>query len=167
MHTGLETFFRDAATAADAFDAWAKKASPSAKADHICYKCGSAMEFERLRAMFEASSAYVYQSVIAGRRIAIIKLTMPLATSLGDIWFLELSDQKPDGSQVSGFDHIEVYPLAGTMDELAAALAEKGTVFEKVVRPHHTTYDAKINGEFKVRLEPEQLIAKITAEEMV
>jgi hypothetical protein len=85
---------------------------------------------------------------------------------LGDIWFLELSDQKPDGSQKSGFDHIEIYPTTGTVQDLANDLESKGVQLRKVERPHHTTIDGHLPGGFLIRLEPEALIEKIKTTEM-
>jgi hypothetical protein len=166
MFTSTPQFFAAARPFVASFDSWVAETRPAATADHLCYKCADAAEFEAIRALFEAESAYLYQSLISRRRIAIIKFRAPVPTALGDIWFLELSDQKLDGSQTSGFDHIEIFPASGTVESLAAALEAKGTAFEKVVRPHHTTYDAIIDGDFKVRLEPERLIEKIAAEEL-
>ena len=120
-----------------------------------------------MRKMFETASTFVYQSIISKRRIAIVKFVVPIQTALGAIWFLELSDQKPDGSQTSGFDHIEIYPKAGSMEDLADGLNSKGFVLEKIERPHHTTFDGFIMGDFKVRLEPEALVEKIKREEML
>lgn len=161
----LESFFTESQSSVEAFNAWAEKSKPAAKADHICFKCADAAEFERLRMMLEMQSTFVYQSIISKRRISVIKFLQPIQTALGEIWFLELADQKPDSSQVSGFDHIEIYPTSGTYEELAQQLSTTVT-FDKVVRPHHTTYDAKIFGEFKVRLEEEPLVDKIKREEM-
>lgn len=158
----LVEFFALADRAVVTFSQWSIRTNPAARADHLCYKCGSTEEFEKVRRLFELESEFIYQSMIAGRRIAVIKMHRSFATPLGQISLLELSDQKPDGSQTSGFDHIEIYPLSGTMDELAETLGG----FEKVVRPHHSTYDAKVEGEFKVRLEEEPLLAKIKREEM-
>ncbi len=166
MFTSTDQFFLACRPFVRLFDVWATSVAPNATADHLCYKCGSPREFEALRSLFEGESAYLYQSLISRRRIAVIKFLRPVTTALGDIWFMELSDQKPDGGQVSGFDHIEIYPTSGTVEALAAALEAKGTAFEKVFRPHHTTYDAVIGGTFKVRLEPEALIQKIAATEM-
>lgn len=163
----MEQFFSESAPFIALFDGWVRCMAPPATADHICYKCGDTAEFEALRAMFEAAGASLYQSTISKRRIAVVKFLAPIATALGNIHFLELSDQKPDGSQTSGFDHIEIYPNAGSMDALATQLEAAGTNFEKVFRPHHTTYDAVIGGAFKVRLEPEALIKKIIAEELL
>ena len=61
--------------------------------DHICYKCESKESFETLRALFEAESEYMYQSIISGRRIAVIRFKESIQTSVGPIYFLELSDQ--------------------------------------------------------------------------
>ena len=162
----LSDFFARAQVIVTDFNAWAGEFNPRAGADHICYKCWSSQEFEQMRAMFEGESKFIYQSIISERRIAIVAFKKPIVTALGEIWHLELSDQKPDGSQVSGFDHIEIYPVEGTMDELAAQIEASGFALEKVERPHHTTYDGRLGEHFKVRLEPEALITKIKAEEM-
>lgn len=165
MHS-LTDFLTQAEQIVTDFDVWVGKFQPRAVADHICYKCESSLEFEQMRAMFEGESTFIYQSIISGRRIAIVAFKKPIVTALGEIWYLELSDQKPDGSQVSGFDHIEIYPVEGTMDELAAQIEASGFALEKVERPHHTTYDGRLGDHSKVRLEPEALITKIKSEEM-
>lgn len=167
MMESTTSFFAEAARSVVIFDAWVGRHSPVAIADHICYKCGSAEEFECIRRLFESESAYIYQSIISSRRIAIIKFLKPIPTTLGDIWFLELSDQKSDGSQKSEFDHIEIYPMAGSMEGLAEDLGSKGVVIEKIVRPHHTTFDVIVEGGFKVRIEPESLVTKIVRDEMI
>lgn len=166
MFQSLDQFFQRARESVVAFDAWVLTFVPAAVADHLCYKCSSRDEFEAIRTLFETNSAFVYQSIISRRRIAIIKFLTPIPSALGDIWFLELSDQKPDNSQESGFDHVEMYPTSGAMDELAADLEKKGAIVEKVVRPHHTTYDVVVEGTFKVRIEPDALIEKIGRVEM-
>jgi predicted metalloenzyme YecM len=165
--TSLREFFVASEESVLAFNNWANAHPSTAKADHICYKCGDATEFEHLRSLFEKESAFLYQSIISARRIAIIKFLTPIETSLGPISILELSDQKPDGSQQSGFDHIEIYPTEGSLDDLVATLEQTGTSFEKVTRPHHTTFDAKIFNDFKVRLESEPLLEKIKREEFI
>lgn len=166
MYKHLEEFFLAAQTDIALFNVWVAKIQPVAYADHICYKCGDRKEYEDLRAFFESYSSFVYQSIISARRIAIMKFATPITTKLGDIWYLELSDQKPDGSQMSGFDHIEIYPKIGSLDDLALQLERQGIVLEKSIRPHHTTYDAVLSASFKVRLEPDALIDKIKREEM-
>lgn len=135
-------------------------------ADHIGYKCGSTAEFEKMRAAMETVSDFVYQSIISKRRIAVIKFTSPLQTICGPIAYLELSDQKPDGSQRSGFDHIEFFPKSRTPEKMAEFLRGKGVVVQKADRPHHVTYDFTLPSGFKVRIEPEPLMAKIVREEI-
>lgn len=166
MFSSVERFLATADPFVQIFNAWCERMRPAATADHLCYKCSSSDEFESVRHILESSSSFVYQSIISERRIAIIKFLQPIPTALGPIWFLELSDQKPDGSQKSEFDHIEIYPTSGTMDELATLLESQGEIPEKIVRPHHTTYDIFLKESFKVRLEPDALVGKIKREEM-
>lgn len=134
--------------------------------DHLGYKCATHKEFETLRKIFEVNSFYIYQSIISERRIAIIRLLVPIKTPCGDIWYIELSDQKPDNSFVSGFEHIEVYPRNKNIEELVKFLQEKNIRVEKIEKPHHTTWDFFVE-EFKVRIEPCILIEKIKKEEML
>lgn len=134
--------------------------------DHICYKCSSSEEFEHMRQFFEKDRTYMYQSFISGRRVAIIKLPHNIGTHLNYIRYLELSDQKPDGSQVSGFDHIEIYPDVGTVESLVQELSKNNAHFQIRNRTHHTTYDTTLEGGLKIRIERECLIEKIKREEM-
>lgn len=166
MTISLERFIADSGPWIAGFNAWVKQMHPPACVDHICWKCASSEEFEAWRAVFESVSPFIYQSLIAGRRIAVIALPQRIMTDLGEIRFLELSDQKPDGSQKSGFDHLEIYPTHGSASALCDVLTEQGMIFEKIVRPHHTTYDARIEGGPLMRLEDEPLIEKIKREEM-
>ena len=164
----IEQFYSEAGHKIPAFDAFTKKhaLTQRTRADHICYKCGSCKSFERLRGMLEEHSAYLYQSVISQRRIAYIKFKQPIKTALGPIIYLELSDQKPDGSQIEGFDHIEVYPTSISYEELVGELSAT----EKVVhieRPHHTTDDIELPNGFTFRCTAGPLIEKITREEMI
>lgn len=163
----VTSFFQQAEPYLQAFRAWVSQYSPQAQADHICFKCVDATEFEEIRRMFESESVFIYQSIVSKRRIALIKFNPPLETGLGAVSLLELSDQKPDNSQTSGFDHIEIYPLHGTMEEFVADLELKGAMFNKIIRPHHTTFDATILDEFKIRIEPEALMAKVKEEEII
>ncbi len=163
--TDFDGFIRAAQPCVDAFKRWAGCFNPVIWVDHISYKCGDAREYVRMRSILESGSAYMYQSIISGRRIALLKLRAPLVTNFGDIWFVELSSQKADGSQVSGFDHIEVYPaMAGDVDSVVAKLRDSGFYLAKVVRPHHTTHDAALSEGLEVRLEEGRLIDKIKKE---
>ncbi len=163
-------FFADAERFITLFDKFAQKhcLKGRAQADHLCYKCGSRESFERLRTLFETESEYIYQSIISKRPIAYIKCKTGIATSLGTIHFLELSDQKPDGSQQDGFDHIEAYPVGWSYDDMVREL-EKTERVVKVERPHHTTHDVEIGeGEgFLFRCTRGPLLEKIKDGEMI
>ncbi len=137
-----------------------------AEVDHICYKCGGKEEFEAERAMLEKESNFVFQSMISDRRIAVIRLKEGLDTALGAVRFVELSDQKPDGSQLSGFDHIEIVPKGISYDELVKKIKDGGEEVTEVKRPHHTTHDLNIGGWFGVKISHGSLIEKIRSEEM-
>jgi len=166
MIKNLEEFFIEAGKYMAWFNLWAEKYLPTAKADHLGYKCADSAEFEALRALLENHSTFVYQSIVSKRRDAIIKFLAPLPSVLGEVFYFELADQKPDGSQTSGFDHIEIYPTSGSVEDLVNELATKGMVLEKIERPHHVTFDGVIADNFKVRLEAEALIEKIKAKEI-
>lgn len=165
MYKNFDEFIQASKESIDLFNSWVGTHRLSAVADHICYKCSSSEEFESMRELLESHSLFMYQSIISQRRIAVIKLLRSISSALGDIWYLELADQKPDGSQTSGFDHIEIYPT-DSLDALVISLETQGIELKKVARPHHTTFDIAIGGNFKVRLEQELLIEKIKREEM-
>ena len=165
----IEAFHRDAQRYLDLFNAFAVKhtlVGSGARSDHICYKCGSYQSFESMRSTLERNSAYIYQSIISGRRIAIVRLKIGLWTSLGSIDFVELSDQKPDNSQRDGFDHIEVYSLQNSYEMFVKHFENKEKVIE-VVRPHHTTHDIDIGEGFLFRCTEGPLIEKIKRSEMI
>ena len=163
----LEDFYRDVEKYITVFDQFAEKHSliDITQADHICYKCDSHESFVRTRALFEHDCEYLFQSIISKRRIAYIKLRQGIETALGTIYFLELSDQKPDNSQKEKFDHIEVYPTIISYTEMVAKLEAKEQVI-KVDRPHHTTHDIHIGENFLFRCTEGPLIEKIKNTEM-
>ena len=140
--------------------------SGAVKVDHICYKCDSERSFEERRRWFEGESEYFHQAIISKRRIAYLRLRRGIGSNLGMINFVELADQKPDGSQTDVFDHVEIYPVVGTYEELVAKLEQAGESVLKVERPHHTTHDITLPSGFLVRLCREPLIEKIKREEM-
>lgn len=162
-----EDFYAGAAPFVKLFDVFAEKhrLGGRAKADHICYKCDSSKAFEHLRALFEQEPSCLYQSLIAGRRIAIIRLPHPIETVLGPINWLELSDQKPDGSQTNRYDHIEAYPTGMTYDAMVQELERTEEVI-KADRPHHPTHDISLGSSFLFRCTHEPLIEKIKREEL-
>jgi predicted metalloenzyme YecM len=137
------------------------------KVDHIGIKCSSNDIYERQRKIFEHSSRFIYQSIISKRRISVIGLDHGIYTSVGTVDYLELSDQKPDASQVDVVDHIRILPIGISYDELCNYLNEKGISLKEVVRPHHTTHDIVLQSGFIIRLTQEMLVNKIKREEMV
>ena len=168
--SSIDQFYSEAEKVTTEFNDFvsANGLSSKARSDHICYKCDSSEKFELMKKMFEdkSNSVFIYQSIISGRRIAYIALKRAIKTVLGDILFLELSDQKPDGSQTDRFDHIEIYPVSMTYNELVEAMKQTGVDVNEVVRPHHTTHDSDIGGGFLIRLTEGPLLDKIKNEEM-
>jgi predicted metalloenzyme YecM len=136
------------------------------QADHIGLKCSSKEKYEFQRSLFEHDSRFIYQSIISKRRISIIGLSVGLETTVGSLDYLELSDQKPDGSQKDLVDHLEIVPTGCSYDELVSQLKMKGVAMKEIIRPHHTTYDIALPSGFLVKLSREMLIDKIKREEM-
>ncbi|MBY0472909.1 VOC family protein [Patescibacteria group bacterium] len=163
----IDEFFKGAEFSIALFNTFAESHGLVGKTapDHLCYKCGSHESFEAMRAMFEWAGEYIHQTIISGRRIAYIKLKQPIETALGPTWFIELSDQKPDNSQIDSYDHIEVYGTQITYDEMVAHLERGGATVVKIERPHHTTHNVDING-FTFSCTQGPLIEKIKSEEM-
>jgi predicted metalloenzyme YecM len=162
----VEEFYKHTSPIITELNAFAQKHSLTgrAKADHVCYKCGTRESFEKLRTMFERESDYIYQSIISDRPIAIVRMKRGIETMLGTIYYLELSDQKKDNSQKERFDHIEVYPVGWGYDAMVQEL-QKGEVVKEVKRPHHSTHDITM-GQFLFRMTHGPLIEKIQQEEM-
>jgi predicted metalloenzyme YecM len=149
------------------FDAFALKHALVGKvqADHICYKCDSLETYEQMRAMFEPEAQYLYQSIVSERRVAIVRLKNGIATSLGVINFVELSDRKPTETKPNRFDHIEAFPTAYSYDEMVAELGKT----EEVIldeRSHHTTHDIVIKDTFLFRCTHGPLIDLVKDGEM-
>lgn len=136
------------------------------KPDHICIKCSSKEIYESSRALFEFESDYVYQSIISKRRISVIGLRTKVPTTLGEISYLELSDQKIDNSQDDRVDHIEIVPTVFSYDELVNYLKDQSVEMKEVTRPHHSTHDIVLPSGFIIRLSHEMLVDKIKREEM-
>lgn len=135
--------------------------------DHICYKCGSLAEYERMRAMLESNppSLYFYQVYLAKRRVAYLKLQTGIPINGGTVNFIELADKKPVKEDALGFHHVELYPVQGTYKGLLKTLKTQGVDLVLKERPHHTTYDI-LSGKFIIRLTDKPLIQKIVKKEM-
>lgn len=164
----IEQFYEESEKYVDIFNIFTKKHNLTnrTQADHICYKCESKSSFENIRSILEFESEYIFQSIISKRRISYIKLKKGILTDLGEIYFLELSDQKPDRSQKEGFDHIEVYPTSFSYEDMVNELESKEKVI-KVERPHHITHDIEISSDFLLRCTRGPLIDKIKNSEMI
>lgn len=131
--------------------------------DHLGYKCASSSNYLMLQDILGREAQWLYQSFISGRRISIVRTPQSIPSFLGPINLIELSDQKPDGSQRDGFDHIELYPTIN-YNELLSILTKRKLPFHEVARPHHTTYDLRLADGFLVRLTRERLADKIRRE---
>lgn len=135
--------------------------------DHVCYKCESREEYEILRGLFELDDRFVYQSVISKRRIAYIGFVKPLTSVCGDVYYLELSDQKPDKSQVQGCDHIEPIPNGISYEEMLTRFSLPDLVVSESIKPHHVTHDIKLPNGVKLKLSEGRLVDKIYKDELV
>ncbi len=131
-------------------------------ADHICYKCSSSEEYEKIRSWFEEEGVFIYQTEISGRRIATIKLKQPFLTGWGPIEYLELSDQKPDGSQKSCWDHIEI--RTWYYDRTVNEVKQAGIDVMHKIRPHHATHEIALPNGFKFVFTNNMLVDKIISE---
>lgn len=136
------------------------------QADHIGLKCSSSELYEKQRALFDFACTFGYQSIISKRRISVVGLLTGIKTEVGDFKYLELSDQKPDGSQTDVFDHAEIVPTTISYDELVDILRTKGVQLKENMKAHHTTYDVVLSSGFVVKLSREMLIDKIKRVEM-
>ena len=135
--------------------------------DHIGIKCSSHDIYEKRRRDLENESTFIYQSIISNRRIAIISLKETIKTNVGDIKYLELSDQKPDGSQIDKIDHVEIVPVGISYEELISHLHTKEVEIKEIVRPHHTTHDITLPSGFSIKISKEFLINKIKRVEII
>lgn len=138
------------------------------KADLVSIKCSSKEVYEARRAYYDMNSRFIYQAIIAGRRIAVIGLNEAITTSVGDIRCLEISDQKPDNSQTDRLNHVGIVPTGISYDELVGKLKESGVALEEIVRPHgYTACDVILPTGFRLRIQKETLTDRIKREEMV
>ncbi len=137
------------------------------QADHICVRCSSNEKYEYQKGLFTYTSRFIYESIISQRCISVIGLNESLETIVGPINYLELSDQKLDGSQIDQIDHIEIVPTTISYDVLVIELQKHGVTIIETVRPHHTTHDIKLSLGFMVKLSRKMLVDKIKEEEMI
>lgn len=169
----------------ETFEAWAHAIGFHAKRyrpclDHFSYKCREVREYDELRRRFEEhsddgwrASRFIHESIISGRRVAVIGLTAGISTAFGLLRVLELSEPKPMSPAAAGFDHVEVYPSDGDAAAMASDLNRCGVGprFVEKGRAHHPTWDALVPSggrqgcqDLIVRLTDEPLVAKIGRE---
>ena len=79
----------------------------------------------------------------------------------GDISLLELFDQKPDGSQKAGFNHIEIHPKTGTLQGLVNRCRQQDITVHETRRERGKTYHVDIEGGFKVHFEWDSILARV------
>ncbi len=136
--------------------------------DHICFKCASASEYNKMRIFLEADppSLYFYQVCLAKRRVAYLRLRKGLPIKNGTVSFIELADKKPLKEDALGFHHAELYPVRFGYPWLLGRLRDQGVNLVLKERPHHTTHDIFSESGFIIRLTDKPLIQKILQEEM-
>jgi predicted metalloenzyme YecM len=169
MINAPEDFYKEAQAYAMRFDDFAAhqhRLQGHIVPDHICYKCGATESFEKELALLTENGVNTLRdmSIISGRRIAYVELTRWVDTLMGPIHYLELQEQKPDGSQKEGFAHIEAYPVDMNYDALIEMLRQGGEEVTEKVRPHHTTHEVNLGGDFFFVCTREPLIDKIERE---
>jgi len=168
MITTIENFTNSSKPYIEKLNAFAQKGNLAGTViiDHLGYKCASNESFEQARAMFEQNSEYIFQSIISERRIAYVKMKQPIVTDLGDLWFVELQDQKPDGSQIEKFDHIEGYSSGISYGEMVEKISGFETIIESK-KAHHPTHDVGLGVGFSFKCTHGPLLDKIKDQEMV
>ncbi len=119
--------------------------------DHIGYKCGSHAEYVAIRDMFLSDTRFIeWKNVekISDRMIFVFELKPYLTGFFRDL-YLELQDQKPDKSQVSGFDHVELFPEKGhTTQDVVDYFISQGFIVTKNTKSHSPTDDVDSQKQF-------------------
>ncbi len=147
--------------------------------DHIGYKCSSNSEYKKMKNLFmsvhQKYAVWAHEAYISKRRITYVRLKIPFSidTDHGkqEISYLEIQDQKHNGSQISGIDHIEILPKEKVTQDL---LIEELRLFQYDVKlggkEHHITYDFEIpylsSKKLLVKIPKEPLVEKIKRDEM-
>lgn len=132
--------------------------------DHVCYKCFSRAEYDRLRELLESSVeiSYLFQIQLAGRRVAYFGLHQGLPVrGFGNVPCIEICDKRETHRESPGFHHVELYPAGIGYDPLLQALVARGMKPALKSRPHHTTFDMTLPSGLVVRLTERPLIHTI------
>lgn len=134
----------------------------------VCITCSTKEVYEARKAYYEFDNRFIYQAPVSGRRIAIIGLTEPVSTSVGNIGILEIIDQKPDNSQTDRLIHVGIVPVGVSYDELLAKLKENGANLQDASRPDgYTACDVVLPTTFSIRIQKESLLERVKREEVV
>ena len=134
--------------------------------DHFGLRCSSHHIYRQVQEIFTYESNYIYESINSNRPISIISLKKPIKTKLGELKYLELSDQKKDNSQTDIFDHFEIISKSLTYIDFVETIKNRGCNLIENKKVHHSTYDIVYKG-IKIKLSEEKLIEKIKKEEML
>jgi predicted metalloenzyme YecM len=137
--------------------------------DHICFKCGVSEEYDQIRSILETDppSTYVYQVILAQRRVGYIGLRDEIRMGNVSIGCVELADRKPVLDDDPGFHHVEIFPVKMSYDELIGEMMDAGEdIVLKKKRPHHTTHDIALPSGFLIRFTDKPLIKHIIEREL-
>ncbi len=131
--------------------------------DHFGYKCSSHEEYESIKKLFmpqsiEPMALWIHEYWLSGRRVSCISLKdpyIPMMALANKFYYLELQDQKPDGSQISGVDHVEIVLTKKEKDKVVFLCKEQGVPIQENAHPHHNTTDLIFPGcTIKISLQP-------------
>lgn len=135
--------------------------------DHICYDCGDSGSYERMFEMLSPTYSHFDTSLIGGRKISVFTLTEPFFAYGREVSVLELCDQKPDGTQKEGFDHIEVLPVSNTIKDVGSSMAHMRVVKEvqtRLAAPHLDICMDKGDKRLRIKITDVPLLEKIQRE---
>lgn len=133
-------------------------------ADHICYNCENSARYAEYFEAYNECAVLEDESIIGGRKIAYFRLKSRIDTIVGDIIYIELCDQKPDGSQREGVDHVEAYVRSNAdLIKIVAGLDEVKPVVKKP-RGDSFVYVFPLAPSFNLILTEIPLILKIEAD---
>ena len=77
------------------------------KIDHIAYSCKSSEEYEHLLPQFVKTGKLIREAIIGDRRVAIIKLDLPIKCNNYNIDVTELIEPIKGEESLSGWEHVE------------------------------------------------------------
>jgi predicted metalloenzyme YecM len=75
--------------------------------DHICYRVAEGARYDLIKDELLKSGSLLSEKEIAGRAIAVIKLTTPIIYHDRQIGYVELPQPKPGSPYPEGYEHVE------------------------------------------------------------